>query len=145
MVLQGATCNAVVVFSVVSLPLFRLPMAILCRAENSEIFLLLFWDKLLFHKDILKLSDLQHPRGPFSTRIEIPPFRPHFRKLPKTVSYEVNLAAQSSHSEVLLLSPKGGIIIFVYKLPLGCYLSCCGGCLHGFLTFIQIAHDHAVV
>ena len=28
------------------------------RAENSEIVSLLFWDKRLFHKDILKLSDL---------------------------------------------------------------------------------------
>ena len=29
------------------------------RAEILEIFLLLFWDKRLFHRDILKLSDLQ--------------------------------------------------------------------------------------
>ena len=42
------------------------------------------------------------PRGPFSTRIEIPPFGPNFIKFSKTVSYEVNLAAQSSPSEVLL-------------------------------------------
>ena len=38
---------------------------------------------------------------PFSTRIKIPLFGPHFMKLSKTVSYEVNLAAQSSHIEVL--------------------------------------------
>ena len=33
-----------------------------------------------------------------------PPFGPHFIKFPKTVTYEVNVAAQSSQSEVLLLS-----------------------------------------
>ena len=43
-------------------------------------------------------------RGPLSTRMKIPPFGPHFIKFSKTVSYEVNLAAQSSHSEVLLLN-----------------------------------------
>jgi hypothetical protein len=39
-----------------------------------------------------------------STRIKIPPFEPHFIKFSKIVSYEENLAAQSSHLEVLLLS-----------------------------------------
>jgi hypothetical protein len=29
------------------------------QGRNPEIISLLFWDKLLFHKDIIKLSDLQ--------------------------------------------------------------------------------------
>ena len=36
--------------------------------------------------------------------IEIPPFRPHFLKFSKTVSYEVNLTSQYSLLQVLLLS-----------------------------------------
>ena len=43
-------------------------------------------------------------RAPESASIEIPPFRPHFVKFPKPVSYEVNLTSQHSHLEVLLLS-----------------------------------------
>ena len=43
-------------------------------------------------------------RGPESASIEIPPFRPHFIKSSKTVSYEVNLSLQCSHLEVLLLN-----------------------------------------
>ena len=47
----------------------------------------------------------QHQRtylgGPAS--IEIPPFRLHFIKLPKTVFYEVDLVLQCSHLELLLL------------------------------------------
>ena len=46
-------------------------------------------------------------RGPLSTRMKIPPFGPHFIKFSKTVSYEVNLASQSSHLEVLLESKLG--------------------------------------
>ena len=51
------------------------------------------------------------------TEIKITPFEPHFIKFPKTVSYEVNLASQRSHLEVILLSKfwskKGGILIFI--------------------------------
>ena len=57
--------------------------------------------------------------------MRIPPLGPHFIKFSKSVSYEVNLAAQSSHSEVILLSkfcPKGGILIIVDNGPLGCYI-----------------------
>ena len=41
------------------MPLFFLfDLSLEARAEISEIISLLFWDKRLFHKDILKLSDL---------------------------------------------------------------------------------------
>ena len=36
--------------------------------------------------------------------IEIPPFRPHYKFFPKTVSYEVNLASKCSPLEVILLN-----------------------------------------
>ena len=42
--------------------------------------------------------------GPLFTRIKILSFGPQVIKFKKPVSYEVNLAAQSSHSEVLFLS-----------------------------------------
>ena len=37
---------------------FWFDLSLEARAEISEIFSLLFWDKQFFHKDILKLSDL---------------------------------------------------------------------------------------
>ena len=37
---------------------FWFDLSLEARAEISDIFSLLFWDKQLFHKDILKLSDL---------------------------------------------------------------------------------------
>ena len=43
------------------------------------------------------------PRRPESASIEIPPFRTHFKKISKTVSYAVNFVSQCSHLEVLLL------------------------------------------
>ena len=49
------------------------------------------------------------------------------------------------HFVELNFGPKGGILIFVNNGPLGSYLQCCGGRLRGFLTFIQIAHGHAVI
>ena len=55
---------------------------------------------------------LKVPRGPFSTRTKILPFGPHFIKFSKTFSYEVNLAAQSSHLDELLLSKKRGYFSF---------------------------------
>ena len=47
------------------------------------------------------------PKIPESVSVEIPPFRPHFINLLKTVFYEVNLVSQCSHLEVLLLSKFG--------------------------------------
>ena len=45
----------------------------------------------------------------------IPPFRPHYIKFSKTVSYEINLASQRLHLEVILLSKLGlkGVISIV--------------------------------
>ena len=43
---------------------FLFDLSLEARAEISEIFSLLFWDKRLFHKDIMKLSDLyQNQKG----------------------------------------------------------------------------------
>ena len=64
-------------------------------------------------------------RGPLSTRMKIPPFGPHFIKFSKTVSYEVNLASQSTQSEAPLKSKflsKREILIFVINGPLVCQL-----------------------
>ena len=47
------------------------------------------------------------PRRTRIASIEIPPFRPHFNKILKTVFYKVNLVSQCSLLEVLLLSKFG--------------------------------------
>ena len=44
-----------------------------------------------------------HQRGLESSSIKIPPFRPHFIIFSKNVFYEVNLASQCSHLDVLFL------------------------------------------
>ena len=44
------------------------------------------------------------PKKPRYASLEIPPFRPHFIKFLKTVSYEVNLTSQHFHLKILLLS-----------------------------------------
>ena len=49
-------------------------------------------------------EDYTYLRCPESTSIEIPLFRLHFIEFSKTLSYEVNLASQCSHLELLLLS-----------------------------------------
>ena len=49
-------------------------------------------------------EDYTYLRCPESTSIEIPLFRLHFIEFSQTLSYEVNLASQCSHLEVLLLS-----------------------------------------
>jgi hypothetical protein len=56
---------------------------------------------------ILPQHQSTYLRGPESTSIEIPTFRPHLIKFSKTVSYELNLTSQQSHLEVLLLSKFG--------------------------------------
>ena len=49
-------------------------------------------------------NDHHSIKGSGGTLSTISQFGQHFTKFSKTVSYEVNIAAQSSHLEVLLLS-----------------------------------------
>ena len=51
---------------------FRFDLSLEGRAEILEFFSLLFWDKRLFHKDIIKLSDLYSPHNfktPFDAEV----------------------------------------------------------------------------
>ena len=79
-----------------------------------------------------------------------PPFRPHFIKFSNPVSYisyEVNLASQCSHLEVLYyanLGLKGGISIYADSGSLMYVLWCCGSICHQPFTFIQIGFGHTV-
>ena len=70
------------------------------------------WPKLTWIKvngwwQILPQHQSTYLRGPESASTEIPPFRPHFIKCSKTVSYDVNLTSQRTHLEVLFLSKFG--------------------------------------
>ena len=75
---------------------------------------------------------------------KIPPLGPHFIKFSENL---VNLAAQSLHLEVVLLSKlwsERGDFDFIENDPQGYKLLCCGGFALDFFSFIQIDVGHAV-
>ena len=105
------------------------------------------WIKVKSWWQILMQHQSTYPRGPESASIEILPFRPHFINFSKTVSYEVNIASQCSHLEVLLWSKfwsERGISIGRDSGPLRYVLWCCCSICHQLSTFIKIDSGHTV-
>ena len=75
----------------------------LCKYLHSTVWPEPIWIKVNSWWHIILQQQSTYLKGPESASIEIPPFRPHFIKFSKTVSYEVNLTSQHSHLEVLLI------------------------------------------
>ena len=70
----------------------------------------------------MQYQSMYIPKKPRYASLEIPPFRPHFIKFLKTVSYVSNFTSQCSQLEVFFLSKfclKGGISIDAFSGPLG--------------------------
>ena len=65
------------------------------------------WLRQQWHQTKHSMASVNLNKSPESVSIEIPPFKPHFIKFSKTVSYEVNLVSHCSHLEILLLSKFG--------------------------------------
>ena len=94
--------------------------ALSCRTRNQDLrswysrclFQATVWPEPIWIKVkkawlLLPQNQSTYPRGLEFISIEIPPFIPHFIKLPKTVFCEVNPVLQCSHLEVILLSKFG--------------------------------------